>query len=1333
MRRAAKWIGWILAVLIGVPIVLVIVVLIGANTGPGRRAIERLTPKLTGDTVRLAGISGRFPDALRVAHVDLRDPGGDYATADDLSLDWSPMQLLHRTIVIDRLAAAHIDVMRMPASSSSTSSNSYSLPAPVVLRDLQVARVDVGAPIAGTAAAMAVNGSGELTTLTQGHVALTVQQLDGSGSYVLNGTSDATGLHATLHASEPAHGLLSGIAGLPDLGAVTLDGRMDGPPNTVATHVALTAGPLHAAADGTVDLQDAAADLTVSATAPAMHPRADLAWQSISFDAHVTGPFTRPDATGQLRIDGLASAGASIGSVTAGISGNTGQIKVDGEVTGLRLPGPNPDLLAGDPLVIQADARLDQADRPVHITLRHKMFTADADVLTGDTRRIDATMTLADLAPFAAMGKVDLQGGLTLALHAAMHGDATTIALDGTVGVTGGLQQARSLVGDSGQFRLAATMRGRDLTLSELRFTGQSVALSANGAVANDRADLNWTLGVTDLAAAEPTLAGQLQATGKVSGPTDDLAFTAAINGGVAARGMSSGALTVNIDAHGLPHNPSARITAQGALLDAPLDFAVALQRRDNGLAIDIERATWKSLQAGGSLQMPTSTMVPAGTLHIAMTRLADLAPLVGRPLAGSLIADLVASPDKAHVTAQLNNADVTGTAAASRIALVADVDQPESHPTLNATLDVDGVRAANIGGTLRMTAKGPADALALKLTASLPDLHGAPAQLNAAATLDTVGRTLNVASLQGEWRKQGIRLLAPVRIGFSDGVSIDRLRLGVRQAVLDVSGHAGTTLDLTATVRNLPADLAAVVSPAYAADGMLQADARITGTSAHPVGKVKLAATELRVKSGAGRAMPPASITANADLNGTDARIDARLSAGTSRLTVTGRVPLTAVGAIDLRAGGTLDLAVFDPVLTANGRRVRGQVSLDATIAGTAAAPRVAGTIQLAGGEVQDFETGIHLTDITARIQGSGDTVRLVQFSAKAGSGSISGSGSIGVLAPELPIDLTLTARNARPLASDLINAVLDANLTVRGQLTSQLTLGGNVRVQRADIRVPERLPASIAQLPVQQPGATPAPSAPPAAPMQIVLNLTLDAPQQVFIRGRGLDLEFGGSMKITGTASQPRTLGALEMRRGTLSLAGRTLDFSEGQITFNGGSITNPALHLVASSTNGNVTATLTVGGTALDPKILLTSVPDLPQDEVLAHLLFGSGIGRLGPFEIAGIAAGLATLTGTGGSVIGDPLDKVRQGLGLDRLAIGSGSTGSPTLEAGRYLAPGVYLGAKQSASGSGTQAEVQIDITKGLKLQGTAGTGTSSAVGAAGESNGTGLGVTYQFEY
>jgi translocation and assembly module TamB len=322
--------------------------------------------------------------------------------------------------------------------------------------------------------------------------------------------------------------------------------------------------------------------------------------------------------------------------------------------------------------------------------------------------------------------------------------------------------------------------------------------------------------------------------------------------------------------------------------------------------------------------------------------------------------------------------------------------------------------------------------------------------------------------------------------------------------------------------------------------------------------------------------------------------------------------------------------------------------------------------------------------------------------------------------------VDLTITARDATPLASDLITAVTDANLTLRGEALGQLAVGGDIRVKRADIRIPERIPSTIAVLPVNRPGAKPAP---PATVSTVTLNVSLDAPGQVFVRGRGLDVEFGGAMKLAGTIAAPRTVGGLDLRRGGVSLAGRSLDFTRGRISFNGSSIFDPSLNLVATSTSGNVTATLTIGGTAHDPKITLTSVPELPQDEVLAHLLFGSGVGRLGVLEVAQIASGLATLTGAGG--IGDPLDKVRQGLGLDRLGVTSGANGSPALEAGRYIAPRVYLGVRQSASG-GSQARVQFDLTKRLKLDATAGTGSGSATGA-GESNGSGVGLTYQFEY
>ena len=1282
MRRLISWFGGILAGLT----ILVLLLLVFANTPPGRQALVWLTPRLTGDTVRIAGLSGRFPDALRAQHVELRDAQGAYLTIEDLLLDWSPLQLLHRQIVVDRLDVADAAALRTPVSSSKSSG----LTMPIAVHEVQVARLEIRPAVAGIAATIALHGSGELGSGNEFSGTVDVRRLDAGGTYSVAGAADANQLRVKAHADEPAGGLLSQLAGLPSIGAVNIDATLDGPRTGVATHLAVAAGPLHAQAEGTLDLDHNAADLTISANAPAMQPRPDIAWQAVSVEAHVTGPFTRPDATGHLRIDTLEAAGAHIDQITVQVSGNTGRLRLVGELAGLHLPGANADLLATAPLAVEAEATLDQPDRPVHVVLRHPLFTAEAEALTGARRVVDAKLQVPQLAEFAATQKVALEGGLTLNLHAAMQGDTTTLNADGTIGVTGGQPQARALVGDDGRFSIAAAVHGSDLTLSQLRFAGRGGSLEATGRMAADQLNFAWTLAVNDLAAAEPSLGGQLRATGTVTGRIDDINLAADIGGNVTAQGMASGALSAHVEAHGLPNHPSGTVTARGDLLDAPLDLAVDLRQVSDGLAVDIQRASWKSFEAAGALQLPTATMVPTGDLHLKMTRLADLAPLIGRPIAGSLQA-----------------------------AISAPSGGPQS--TLNAKIDAEGLDVSGLRGAVHVSANGTIEALEVKLAAAMPELHGSPMRLNAAAKVDAARKVIDLTFMQADWHDQAVRLLAPTRFTFADGATIDRLRLGLRQAVLEVSGRAGSTLDLTASLRNLSADL-------VGADGMVTADARITGTASRPTGKLTLSATGLRLRSGPGRAMPPASITANADLNGGQARIDGRMTAAASRLAVSGIVPLGAGGGMNLRASGQLDLATLEPILAAAGRQVRGHVTLDATITGTPAAPQVAGSARLAGGEVQDFSSGLHLSEISAQVDGSGTALRVAQFRARAGQGFITGSGTVGILSPGLPVDLTITARDAQPLASDLMSAVADADLTLRGEALGQLAVDGTVRLRRAEIRIPERIPPTIAVLPIRQPGAKPA--APSVTTSTVALNISLEAANQIYVRGRGVDVEFGGGMRIGGTIAAPRTQGGLKLQRGTISLAGRSLDFSEGTISFNGASITDPALHLVATSSSGNITATLTIGGTAHDPKITLTSVPQLPQDEILAHLLFGTGTGRLGALELAQIASGLATLTGVGG--VGDPLDKVRQDLGLDRLAIRNGANGSPAVEAGRYVAPRVYVGARQSANGS-TQAMVQFDITKRLKLEATAGTGSSSATGASNESNGSGIGLTYQFEY
>ena len=190
--------------------------------------------------------------------------------------------------------------------------------------------------------------------------------------------------------------------------------------------------------------------------------------------------------------------------------------------------------------------------------------------------------------------------------------------------------------------------------------------------------------------------------------------------------------------------------------------------------------------------------------------------------------------------------------------------------------------------------------------------------------------------------------------------------------------------------------------------------------------------------------------------------------------------------------------------------------------------------------------------------------------------------------------------------------------------------------------------------------------------------------------------------------------------------------MTFTQGTIDFNGGSLTDPALKFVAQSVTSTLVATLTVSGDVNHLKIVLSSVPEMPQDEILAQMLFNTNSSKLSPLQLAQIAAALAQLSGAT-SGVGDPLDKLRTGLGLDRLTVGSDQSGNPTLEAGRYIARGVYVGARQAASGGGAQATVQIDITKGLKAEATAGSGQTTATGATSTSDAASVGLRYQFEY
>jgi translocation and assembly module TamB len=134
----------------------------------------------------------------------------------------------------------------------------------------------------------------------------------------------------------------------------------------------------------------------------------------------------------------------------------------------------------------------------------------------------------------------------------------------------------------------------------------------------------------------------------------------------------------------------------------------------------------------------------------------------------------------------------------------------------------------------------------------------------------------------------------------------------------------------------------------------------------------------------------------------------------------------------------------------------------------------------------------------------------------------------------------------------------------------------------------------------------------------------------------------------------------------------------------------------------------------------------------------VFFQQSAKQLTPLQLAQIAQAIASLGGVGSGF--DPLGALRRNLKLDRLSIGStsggasGSEAQTTVEGGKYVARNVYVGAKQTLSGS-TQVQVQVDLTKQLKAQATVSTGTNatSVTGNSAQDSGSSVGLSYEFEY
>lgn len=384
----------------------------------------------------------------------------------------------------------------------------------------------------------------------------------------------------------------------------------------------------------------------------------------------------------------------------------------------------------------------------------------------------------------------------------------------------------------------------------------------------------------------------------------------------------------------------------------------------------------------------------------------------------------------------------------------------------------------------------------------------------------------------------------------------------------------------------------------------------------------------------------------------------------------------------------------------------LNGPLEVAADITGTLRDPVINGSLASSSLRLQSALTGTDLRNVAVRGAFAGSRLELPAFSGVArNGGQVSGSGSIdlaGLGAGHGPaLDLRLAARDAELIARDDMAATVSGPLRIVSDGIGG-TIAGRLRIGTARWNLGRA--SATAELPVVRtrevnPRADVAPVQPRAAPWRYLIDAAGDG--RIDVRGLGLDSEWSANIRLRGTTAAPAILGEAQLVRGGYDFAGKRFELTKGVIHFDGNSPPDPRLDIAATAEVTNLTATVVVQGTAGKPDIRFTSVPSLPEEELLSRLLFGSSITQLSTPEAVQIGAALASLRGGGGL---DPINKLRTAIGLDRLRImgADAATGRGTSVAvGKNL--GRHFYAEIVTDGRGYNAtQLEFRVTRWLSL-------------------------------
>ncbi|WOR14679.1 translocation/assembly module TamB domain-containing protein [Hyphomonas sp. FCG-A18] len=1296
---------------------LIVLLRILAATPIGRGLVESRLEAMSirGQTIDVTGLKGDILGRMSIQHLSIRDHDGVWTKATDIELSWTPLSLLSGHFQAKDIGISQLTVARRPhlAPSAPSTSSGNSFLNRYTVQSLSLDEIEVSETLTGFPQAYALSAAMD-TRRESGHLTFDLMPLGdyGDTANIKLIWGKAKPLQGFVRLSAPASGLAASLLQTPAGQNLLLTIEASGAVSDWQLIVAGSVGNQTA-----LDLTSRRQDGTYTAKGYVSFEALGL----LEPLAARLGP--RLSFEGALNRERNLSASVSADTVNMRVAGdlNTSKNNYSLENFTLSLSDIDAARLTGTPTLVlpdlHANGRLEHSETQQAFTgtltapeLRYQEYAA-FDLSSVGTHAFNRhTITLATQVSTRALdGLPDstqfvLKGPLSAHLEAAFNlhkheadishlelrnaalgvsakGElsmAGPVSLSGELSVSDGLpigpvnatwsvggnalstaqldvnalielasqpQTIRELVGEKAQLGLSLAHEQEALIVKSLNLKSDRISGRARGLLRHGNIILSGQLTSAPLQV-ETLETGQISSAFEISGPVAAPQIEITANTPeISLSGETLHALSLNAGLS-LAKTPTFSLEADADYAQAPLQITAEGRYAKALVEVTTFNAAWTDFEASGQ-----------GSLNPSDPNLSDLTLLITgtSPFVGKIDGQLLYANQALKTDLSIQSAR-HGALELER----AHLDMNGVWPQFEASLQYEG------------------QATLLDQEHAISGHHDL--QLNAETRLARIEGSLMLA-------EEVLNLSRPIEIALADGLTAQgQLSAfdGLADFSLNVSGQERSHLSIS--------DVSMVKLGYFirrpALFGRLDGSAEIILTDQTVNGQV--AATIANLAHGTSES-PTIDIDLSAQI--TDNQLTAELHSRNTDRTLDLIARLTT----DLQTAGTLPsmrLAedALIPISISGGGPVsslwalaappelRLEGNLDMRVSnGAGENLRFAGPIALKEGTFEDGLTGLHLQNIgiDAFLSHQGIEVQNA-FANGARNGTLEASGLYSF---DGSGSVTLKASQLSPLRRSDISATVSGSAFVKRR-ARRTHIEGQFDIDRARIDLSQLQNGGYTTLDVVFEDDLNGQNGEPVRREAVSLDLGVSANRGIFVTRPGIESEWGLDVKVTGPLGDPQLVGRATMIRGEANLLNRQFRFSEGLVRFVG----DPAdtqLLIQADRTEDGMTTSISLSGDLTDPEISLGADPPMPDDEILARVLFGRSPSELSPLEAAQLAGGAAQLAGGNGL---DLTGQLQAATGLDRLNFGLNDEGAATLSTGKYLAEDIYLEVESGSSGA-----------------------------------------------